>query len=384
MFPSATEVVIVGGGPAGTAAALTLARYTECRCVLIEASGYETARVGENVSPAVLPLLAFLGVAPPAAPGEGIVLFGSEAAWGSGELVQRTSLFSGQGPGWSLDRGHFDAVLADAAEAAGVTVLRRAMLRDAAREASGDWRLHFDRGRTMHTLLARQVVDASGRSAAFARRIGARRRVFDRLVGVTAYAKLAPGTALAQIMLVEAAPNGWWYAAPLPGSLAVLALMTDADLIRRLDGSVEQFFAHGLARTEHVRARYGRASLVTAPRVHPAETQTLTPPIAPGWVAAGDAAASFDPLSSLGIGHALASGIQAARIVHARLRGDETLATAYPGDIARNQAAYAQRWAMIYANERRWPEQTFWRRRQAVTFHRQAGPSSPQPALEEA
>src|SRR4051794_19653045 len=60
--PVDVDVAIVGGGPAGAAAALTLRRYTGRSVVLIERSSYGELRIGETVSNALKPLLAYLGV----------------------------------------------------------------------------------------------------------------------------------------------------------------------------------------------------------------------------------------------------------------------------------------------------------------------------------
>ena len=105
---------------------------------------------------------------------------------------------------------------------------------------------------------------------------------------------------------------------------------------------------------------------VSRPHVWLAGSATTIPCIGKGWIAAGDAAASFDPLSSLGIGYAMLSGIQAARAVDHRLNGDEDLAAAYEGDVARHMAGYLAQRRELYRLEQRWPERPFWSRRHAV------------------
>jgi len=81
------------------------------------------------------------------------------------------------------------------------------------------------------------------------------------------------------------------------------------------------------------------------------------------WIACGEAAASFDPLSSMGIGYALASGIQAARIAAATLAGDGNAAALYATDVRRHYDAYLTKRRAYYAIEQRWPESAFWKRR---------------------
>ena len=57
--------------------------------------------------------------------------------------------------------------------------------------------------------------------------------------------------------------------------------------------------------------------------------------------------------------------VQAARIVAARLKGDEDLASTYAGHVARHVAVYLERRASLYRLERRWPDRPFWSRRHA-------------------
>ena len=80
----------------------------------------------------------------------------------------------------------------------------------------------------------------------------------------------------------------------------------------------------------------------------------------------GDAASTFDPLSSQGILKALRSGIFAAYAAGDLLaKGDEAGMRRYPVFVEREFASFLRARARYYADEARWPEREFWRRRHA-------------------
>ena len=91
----------------------------------------------------------------------------------------------------------------------------------------------------------------------------------------------------------------------------------------------------------------------------------LDPGAGVGWLAAGDAGMSFDPLSAQGLLHALFSGLAAAEAADARLSGDGEALPRYRRLMDGVQRAYRRHLASCYASERRWPGAHFWRRRQA-------------------
>jgi len=330
------DVAIIGGGPAGAAAALTLLRYSRLRPVIVERSSYDTWRAGETLSPGVLPLLAYLGAESVLTEQTQRRAYATSAAWGSTDVVSRDFLFTGGGDAWHLDRARFDASLAQLVTERGGTVLTNTA-----------WPIE---------LASRFVIDASGRHAAYARTHGARAAIDDHLTGLVAI--FEGGEESGTATLVEAVEDGWWYSARLPGNRTVVAFMTDADVVRTARHGWEERLPH------HTRHRVASASLDHGPVVCPAHSQILEPVIGDGWIAAGEAAAAFDPLSSMGIGYAIASGIQAARIAAATLAGNSEHARLYAADVRRHYDAYLARRQAYYAIEQRWPDSPFWARRQ--------------------
>jgi flavin-dependent dehydrogenase len=211
---------------------------------------------------------------------------------------------------------------------------------------------------------ARFVIDASGRAAAIARRCGARRQRDDRLVGVLGIVGPDRDAARVAGTLVETDRDGWWYAAPLGGDRVVVARMTDADLAQAgglLDPSV---WLARMRRTHHIAARVGSARLAGPLAVRPSFSQSTRPLAGPGWLAAGEAAVAFDPLSGMGIGYALASGIEAARAAAACTAGRNEARAAFARAVGDHYRRYLRRRSATYAIERRWSQSPFWARRQ--------------------
>src|SRR6187401_1604518 len=97
------DVVVVGGGVAGCAAAIAIAR-TGRSVVVFERTGYEQTRIGETLLPRARGPLAQLGVWQQFERDGHLPASGSLAAWGSEELQENQFLFSPYGNGWHLDR----------------------------------------------------------------------------------------------------------------------------------------------------------------------------------------------------------------------------------------------------------------------------------------
>ena len=362
------DVAVVGGGPAGTSAALALAQ-AGASVVVVERTRYEQARVGETLPGACRALLARLGVwerflalCPRRAP---CVL----SAWGGEDLSWQDALYDPHGEGWHVDRRAFDAMLAEQAQASGVDV-RRGTSVARVHAVDGEFQLVFSHARGSETLSARGLVDATGRAASVATQLGATRRVHDALIGLVAFVPAPPaffgapnhGTPATEATLVEAAADGWWYSAPLPDASFVVAFMTDADLLPRGRAELRSAWRAALARTQHTLARLGTVPECDL-RVAPARSSVLEPAGGPGWLAIGDAALAMDPLSSGGVLEALRSGLGVATVLTASASLD---GAQHAAATSQRAARYLIRRAHYYGAERRWGSSPFWRRRGGV------------------
>lgn len=316
--------LIVGAGPAGTATALALTHLGVGPIAVTGLPGLSPA-LGETLPGAARALLRDLGVWPAFEADRHAPILGAVSQWGSDQIEIRDAFANPQGPGWRLDRDRFEHMMLNQAKRGGVTVLHGRAV--SFQRERGGWRIRLTPG---GDVCCQTVVDAAGRRAPIARRLGVSKARLDRL---TAHIALDPDAARTRwdgFSQITARETGWSYSTHLPDGNRLDALFTDSDL--------------------------GPAPALPIVKCA-AWSGRLTSFAGPGWAAVGDAACCFDPLSSQGIFHALYGGL---RLGNALAGGG---LDTYAAEIEAVWAAYRQHYHAYYAEERRWPDAPFWKRR---------------------
>lgn len=331
------DVAIIGGGPAGAAAAITLARQG-FDAVVIEKERFPRFHVGESLLPYQSALLERLGVAEKVAASGFVPKYGAIFVSGDGSAKSQIdferSLPEGSKNAFQVDRGKFDELLLEHAREVGAEVLEEHTV-TATETAAEDCRLRVRRpdGGEME-VRARWVIDASGQSSLLARRLGLRtaaqglRKVahFAHYRGATRQEGRREGD-----IAIVFGDGCWLWSIPLSGDRVSLGVVTDHARWKGAGGDAEGFYEGILAATPWVAEHLADAERVTPVHTLANFSYSAEQFVGPGYLLAGDAAAFLDPIFSTGVLLALASGELAGNALARRMKKGRPLTEAALG-----------------------------------------------------
>lgn len=358
------HIAIVGAGPAGIATALALLQAGH-QVTLIEKTNFDTPRVGEHLGAEANLILQQLEIDQTSWAQHHLQCAEVRSVWGDVDVYENASIFNPYGEGWVLSRPDFDQQLAAYAQAQGANLLSQTNLTQLKKHANG-WQLRLKQSQGQTSLATDFVVDATGRSATVAKLLGKHTLNYDKLVGVVGF---VPSQAPSQFthLLIETCPNGWWYSAQLHNGQLVATYMTDADLLASAQQSPAQFWQTQLAASSQTQARLGNTA-PTQVYVKTAQSRLLNQLAGEGWLAVGDAAMSYDPLSSQGIYKGLFWGKQAAAAINQYLANliDNSPLLEYEQQARNTFKEYQKLKTHYYRQEQRWQTRPFWSRRHCL------------------
>lgn len=291
------DIVIIGAGPAGCAAAITAAR-AGLRVILLEGQRFPRHRPGESLHPGVEPIFRQLGVWNEIEAAHFIRHPGHRVLWqGAAEYSAFGGTEADPWLGFQAWRPTLDAILLHRVASLGVEVLQPCLARSPIIEDGRLAGIVAERG----DLRARFTIDASGSRGWLSRRLD-QPRMGQSSTLVASYGYVETRGA-AQWFVPELASfqGGWtWVAQVLPTLIAWTCLSFEG---RRLGPPLP---LAGLPDAR--RFPVGRSAADVTWRL-------ASQPAGPGYFLAGDAAISLDPASAHGVLRALMSGIMAAHLI---------------------------------------------------------------------
>jgi flavin-dependent dehydrogenase len=335
------------------------------RTIVLEAATRPNWKPGEVLAPECNPTLKELGLWGVLRTRRDLAVLsaGVRSRWGSEDISYRDGFCEPLGAGWIIDRPAFETFLSERASAAGAHWVWGARVYSAVKQ-DGGWQICLTH-HSENLLHARLVIDATGRPAKVARRLGARRiRHQPQIVTVARWSAQLQSTWIN----IESVPDGWWYSVCDPSGTQILAWFRDcADAGPGRDEMRRAFAAtHFLKSALAWPQRTGAVQRT----VLNADSASLDRCAGEGWLAVGDAAAAFDPIASQGLSNALASANAGAHAAYACLGGKRHAVEAYAAEMSKAYAFYLHGVLRHYRSERRWLDHLFWKIRHGDSSER--------------
>jgi len=296
-----SDIVIVGGGPAGATCAILLA-HGGADVTLINRQPSRESPV-ELVSGRARRLLEFYLKRPLLHLLDGCEIFETVSLWGMWQPSSWTAICNPWGYGLAVNRATFDAALVRAARYAGASVLSDTEVRSADRQSDA-WTLAVHDSHGDGVLKAHHLVLATG---ATGRRLVGRSPV-EKPLQFAMMAHVDMDTpARRHSFYLEAVEDGWWYRLPNPNGGCFFGFCSRADAFSRRYLPSRDNFLRLLAGVR----LFGVSLSSGVPPVrvtgYPAGPRSYEEVAGNRWVAVGDAAFVSDPISGMGIEFAIES-----------------------------------------------------------------------------
>ena len=326
-MPFTHDVAIIGGGPAGSTAAILLARQG-WRVVLCEKEIFPRFKIGESLLPHSLELFDKLGVRDQLDT-HAFPKYGGEIATACGRRMKRfyfeSALQLRHRSAYQVDRAWFDKMLLDHAAANGVEVRQPCAVTSL--DCTGDGVTLAIHGAALAPgggeLRARHLLDCSGRNAVIGSQFDLKRR-YDHLQKFSVYAHFEgvqrdTGRDATLTRLVRGEKN-WFWLIPLDDRRTSVGVVMELADFRAGKMTPEETLDHAIAGSALMQTRMCAAHRLTEVHATGDYSYRNTRLHGTRWLLAGDAAGFIDPIFSTGVFLALHSGEKAAGAIDFALR----------------------------------------------------------------
>jgi flavin-dependent dehydrogenase len=351
--PFDCDVVVVGGGPAGSTAAAWLVRAGR-RVILFERDQFPRFHIGESLLASANDVLVAIGA------DDLVRQAGFPQKWGATFMtadgsIERYADFS-VAPAvpapqtWQVPREKFDELLLRHAASSGVEVRERHRVLDVSFDDHGVTVSVQDAGAGTRHVRAHAVIDASGRGLLLSRKFGLRvdeprlanTAVFSHFSGVPRQ----PGRRAGDIRIVARTDLGWFWLIPISDELMSVGVVLPRAVFQALPAHDHaSLLERAIAETPAVARLLDGARRERPVRVERDFSFGSRAYAGDRWVLVGDAGSFLDPVFSTGVAIALESGLEAAQATA------EGLAA---GDLSvRRFARFARRQRQRYRSFRR-------------------------------
>ena len=343
------DAIIIGGGPAGSTAATTLAMSGR-RVLVLEKAKFPRFHIGESLLPYNRKIFDDLGVWGKISTAGFTKKRAAQFVMGNGSRANRLDFSKGAFTGYpeavQVERAKFDDILLQHSREAGAEVSEESTVLEHRVEKEHVVVRYRAADDSEHEVTAPYLIDASGLTNFTANREAQREyypghrklAIFAHFSGVD----MPTGDHEGDIIIVRR-ENSWCWLIPLSPEKTSVGLVIDAADYKALGKKPLQVFDEAVANTPALSKRFTQASMLDELHVIADFSYKNESLVSPRVVRVGDSSGFIDPMFSSGVLLAMTSGQQGAAAVHDALKSGQALTSAmkrYEKDNRRRIAIY--------------------------------------------
>ena len=318
------DVVIAGGGPAGSTTGLVLARAGFSVCIL-EKDKHPRLHIGESILPRNMQVIQDLGLEPELRKLPHVPKYGAEFGMGNDFKTRKFNFTDGLLPGmpvFNIERAYFDKMLLEQAAAAGADVFEGTPVKEVVKLADEDVLVST----ATREVTGRVLIDASGHGTVVGRHLNIRRNFTDPELQKVAYYQHfenveRPEGAASGHPCIIMCEEGWFWLIGLSETKTSVGFVTRPSFTKTLNIPPKHLLSWAVRRCPVVRHRMRNAVGSPENVILSDFSYRCRPYAGDGYFMVGDAACFLDPIFSTGVTLAMVSAQRTGALVGEMLHG---------------------------------------------------------------